>query len=198
MEKLICPACGSENLTKKEYEDLVCESLGESKLVQKVLYICNDCESEGDFFNENEAIIKNSLVELKNQLATSILDGLNKHRISLSAMERALELPQRTLTKWKTGASNPTASGIAMLKFLKLFPWLLEVAENKFDFNLSQKIFLSHAFKTMIENLDFQDSFKEAGMITTANSSLLYIHLEKQEEKERVHQIEPHVRLIAR
>lgn len=195
MENLICPACGSENLIKENYDDYVCENLGEKKLVKKVKYICEDCESEGDFFNENETEIKNALVELKKELVVSILEGFLNHKISLSSMERALELPQRTFTKWKTGASAPTTTGVTLLKFLKLFPWLLEVAENKFDYNISQKVFLNQAFKTMISKMNFDDSFKEAGVITAANSSLFYIHLQNQQEDDNPTYIEPRVSL---
>jgi transposase-like protein len=183
LEKLICPACGSSNLVKSNYHEYVTENLGGQVLIDKVLYQCPDCGSEGDFFNENELAIEKALSDLKNKLVVSILDGFTENKVSLSSIERALDLPQRTLTKWKNGASSPTSAGIALLKFIKLFPWLLEVAENKFDYEISQKIFMGNAFQKMISKMTFIESeFKEAGVITSANSTFLYIHMHKNED----------------
>jgi len=177
-----CPACGSSNLTKKSYNDFVRESMGDQVLIEKVLYVCNDCNSEGDFFNENEAKIEKALSDLKRNLVVSILDGFSTSKVSFSSIERALDLPQRTLTKWKNGASSPTSSGITLLKYLKLFPWLLEVAENNFEYEISQKIFMGYAFNQMISKLTFYNSeLKEAGITTTERSSLFYIHLQRPE-----------------
>ena len=183
MEKLICPACGSSHLVKSNYQEYVTENLGGQVLIEKVLYQCTDCGSEGDFFNENELSIEKALSDLKNKLVVSILDGFTDNKVSLSSIERALDLPQRTLTKWKNGASSPTSAGVTLLKFIKLFPWLLEVAENKFDYEISQKIFMGNAFHKMINQMTFSESeFKEAGVITTANSTFLYIHMHKNED----------------
>ncbi|MEI6262953.1 MAG: hypothetical protein WCR46_24025 [Deltaproteobacteria bacterium] len=158
MEKLICPACGSSHLDKSNYHEHITENLGDQVLIEKVLYRCTDCGSEGDFFNENEVSIENALTDLKSKLIVSILDGFTGNKVSLSSIERALELPQRTLTKWKNGASSPTSAGITLLKFIKLFPWLLEVAENKFDYEISQKIFIGNAFQKMINKMTFFES----------------------------------------
>ena len=175
MEKLICPACGSSHLIKSNYQEYVTENLGGQVLIDKVLYHCTDCGSEGDFFNDNELSIEKALSDLKNKLVASILDEFMDNKVSLSSIERALDLPQRTLTKWKNGASSPTAAGIALIKFLKLFPWLLEVAENKFNYEISQRIFMENAFQKMIRKMTFLESeFKEPGVITSATSTLEY------------------------
>ena len=183
MKTLICPACGSSNLTKTIYSEQIAENLGSQMVVDKVLYRCEDCETEGDFFNENDPAIEKALAQLKSTFVVSTLDEFSNNKVSLAAMERALELPQRTFTKWKNGASSPTSAGVTLLKFLKLFPWLLEVAENKFDYDISQKIFMGHAFKRMINKMTFYESdFKEAGVITTAKSSFYYIHMTRQDK----------------
>ena len=179
MEKSGCPACGSNQINKSVYKEYISEKLGDRLSIEKVRYQCSDCGTEGDFFDENEPLINKALLELKNKLVVSILDGFLEKKISLSSIERALELPQRTLTKWKNGISSPSSAGVALLKFIKLFPWLLEVAENQFDYDISQKIFMMNACLKMINKMKFYElEFKESYVTTTPNSHILHFYKE--------------------
>jgi hypothetical protein len=63
-------------------------------------------------------------------------------------------LPQRTLSKWKNGVTNPSASGTALMKFLWLYPWLLEVAESQYDYAKAQKIYITSALGEVITHLN--------------------------------------------
>ncbi len=175
-----CPACGSNTvIDKKEYILLKEPYGGQKDLFLKENY-CETCGSSGDFYNENENIITNSLEELKIASIRNIIDDFSTNKVSMSAIERAINLPQRTLTKWKNGVSTPSASSTALMKLLRTFPWLLDVAENKYDYNISQKIFLNAAMEKLINSMNFvKEDFAEAGIITTSNSALMYMHLEK-------------------
>lgn len=168
MKDIICPVCGSSHITKNNYQEMIRENLGGSSLIDKVSYHCEDCEFEGDIFNENEPIIEKTVQSLKNDLVISILNDFSSNKTSFSSMERALDLPQRTLTKWKNGVSSPTSAGVTLLKFIKLFPWLLEVAENNFDYVTAQRIHLNVAFHEIINH---HITFNEKSFMgTTANS----------------------------
>jgi len=158
MKDAICPVCGSSRLTKKIYEDNISEELGGSLSIDKVLYKCEDCESEGDFFDDNESIISTTIQSLKSDFVMSTLNEFASHRISFSSIERSLDLPQRTLTKWKNGASSPTSAGVTLLKFIKLFPWLLEVGENKFDYATAQRIHLNVAWQKIVSHMTFNEN----------------------------------------
>jgi hypothetical protein len=183
MNKLNCPVCGSTDIIKSSYNEFVNDNLSGKTLVEKVLYHCNTCGEDGDFFNENETVVNDTLATIRQDFVVSTLDTFASNKISFSSMERALDLPQRTLTKWKNGASSPTAVGIALLKYIKLFPWLLEVAETGFDYEVSQKIFMMTAFNKMINKMSFyENEFKEAGIFTTANSTFFYIHVQKKDD----------------
>ena len=46
-------------------------------------------------------------------------------------MERALELPSRTIARWKGG--EVSAATLALLRITRTFPWILEVADAHFD-----------------------------------------------------------------
>lgn len=140
-----CPACGSNNLKEVTMPHFIDEAFNCQKTIELSEYQCNDCGTTGDFFDENAAKIIHELKELKQACVSGIINDFVENEISMSSMERALELPQRTLAKWKNRIAAPTASGVALLKFLRLFPWLIEVAENNYDCNISQKIFIKHA-----------------------------------------------------
>ncbi len=180
MSNLVCPVCGSPNLTQHSFFETISESLGGHVQLEKKNYICAECGSEGDLFSENEEAAEFAIAKLREDLVVSILEDFTKNNVSLAAIERALELPQRTLTKWKTKSSNPSAAGVSLLKFLKIFPWLLEVAENGFEYGLSQKLYLENALKTFMQKMAFEESgFRSAGVITTANTTVLYFQTQK-------------------
>lgn len=179
MVERVCPVCGGNEIKKAETEEIMREPFGGQKTVFLNEYSCEACGSTGDFFNENEAAIRKILSELKSDAVTNILEDFSQNKISLSSMERALELPQRTLTKWKNKASNPSSTGIALLKFLRVFPWLLDIAENKYDYALSQKIHMSVAFKEILRHMSFsEDGFFENETGTIANSHFLFVRVE--------------------
>jgi hypothetical protein len=49
-----------------------------------------------------------------------------------------LGLPQRTLSRWTQGGAPP--EGVALLRLIERFPWLLEVAEAHFDAHVARHV----------------------------------------------------------
>lgn len=193
MSERVCPVCGGDTLIRSEIEETIKEPFGGEKTVMLAEYTCEACGSTGDFFNENEAALENALSVLKRDAIANILEDFTQNKISLSSIERALELPQRTLTKWKSKAANPSSTGIALLKFLRVFPWLLDVAENKFDYVLSQKIHMSVALHEFLSRINFSEEvFPPAKVRTTANSHFIVIQVDgpghNSESEGQVHQ----------
>jgi transposase-like protein len=175
-----CPICGSSNLEKTFSNEMIKGDLGENVSYKKVSYKCLDCESEGDFFNENTDAINLALDILRKRYVKSTLDYFTDNKISFSSIERILNLPQRTLTKWKNDVSQPSAAGVALLKFLRVFPWLLNVAEHSYDYDTSQKIFLQSAFNMMLQKISFSENdIMGLGVFVTNKSKLMYIYAEK-------------------
>jgi DNA-binding transcriptional regulator YiaG len=158
MSDKACPVCGSKKIEKTISKELLQEDLGAEILIDKITYKCLDCESEGDFFHENDAVIEKALDTVQKQFVASLLDEFSNQHIRFAAIERALGLPQRTLTKWKNGMSTPTAAGIALLKIIKLFPWIIDVAENNYNYEYAQKLFLNMAFHTMVDKIPFVET----------------------------------------
>ena len=180
-----CPACGSEDLVETRSVKTIKEAFGGSTNIPLTEYTCNVCASNGDFFSENEGAIQAALYEIKKTAVTNILNDFTENKISLSSMERALELPQRTLAKWKSGVAKPSSSGVALLKFVRLFPWMLEVAENKYDYVTAQRVHMNSAFEKILHCMKFdRNDFAEAGLVTTAKSAFLYMNFIKSDEEE--------------
>ena len=154
------------------------------------------CESKGDFFDQNENIIEETIKNLKQKCVEDILKYFIDNKVSMSSIERALGIPQRTLAKWKNKRSKTSSAGIALLRFIRLFPWLLEVAENKYDYQKAENIQINNAIQEIQEILDkksFPDSQEEQGqyfdfelveqkMIIGAGDYNIYEHIEEESE----------------
>lgn len=171
MNNKICPACGSSNISFKKEIQVLKDNYGGEKEIEVGIYSCADCQTSGDFFNENEEAINKGLELLRTQSIRKVVDALTEKDFSMSSIERALGLPQRTLTKWKNGAANPSASGVALLKFVDIFPWLLDVADNKFDHDIAKRIYLSCALNEFLSLVDFKKTDNENFTATTPNAS---------------------------
>jgi DNA-binding transcriptional regulator YiaG len=181
MSNNICPVCGSKDIKRIINLEAISEPFGGHKNIDIVEVKCNTCESTGDFFNENENIIDEAIRELKQNSIINILNDFSNNKISMSAVERALDLPQRTFAKWKNGNSSPTATGVALMRFIRLFPWLLDVAENKFDYDSAQKIHINAAVQKLLSVVDFhKDDFSGAGIVATSESAFFYMQFEKE------------------
>jgi len=151
-----CPVCDSVDIVKREKFENITESFGGSMQVSIAEFYCTSCETS--FEDDNDDTIQASIDELKSKAVINILNDFLHHGFNLSSMERALELPQRTLAKWKSNG-KPSAAGVSLLKILRCFPWILEVAENKYDFQIAQKTFTKTALDYIVDNSSFMDPF---------------------------------------
>jgi len=183
MNKQRCPACGSIDIIDEKKSILIKEPFGGQNNIEIHENICSLCGSRGDFFNQNETLIDETIKKLKQKSIENILNYFIDSKMSMSSIERALEIPQRTLTKWKNRINVPSSAGIALMRFIKLFPWLLEVAENKYDYNESQKIHINAAIQKLLPEIDFcKEDFVEAGgIVATSGSALFYKYYEKKD-----------------
>lgn len=146
-EKRICPICGSEDIYEKKKKHRIKEPFAREEYIEIIENVCRTCESKGDFFDNNDEIIEKKIKELKQRSVENILEYFIKNKRSLTSIERALEIPFRTLAKWKNKITKTSAAGIALLRFIHLFPWLLEVAENKYDPQKAENIMINNAIE---------------------------------------------------
>jgi hypothetical protein len=153
-----CPLCDSTEIETKVRIKALSEPFGGSAEAHVNEHHCDNCGMSGDFLKNNDDIIQEVLDQLKKKAAISILSDFANHDYNFSSLERALELPQRTLTKWKT-TGKTSAAGLTLLRFLRLFPWLIEVADKHFDFQEGQRTCINAALKTV----KFQDPLSASG-----------------------------------
>jgi transposase-like protein len=147
--KKICPACGSENISENKKTITIKEPFAGEENIKIIENTCHDCESTGDFYYQNEYIIEEKIKELKQKSIENILKYFIKNKLSMTSIERALEIPFRTLAKWKNKITKTSAAGIALLRFIRLFPWLIDVAENKYDPKKAENIMLNNAIEKL-------------------------------------------------
>ena len=185
MTKKICPACGTEDIIERKTPHLINEAFGGGREIDIVEDRCKVCGTVGDFFSQNDALISEAIDQCKSLAVKNILqDFLDRAATSMSSMERALELPQRTLTKWKNGQTKPSAAGRALLKMLRIFPWLLDVAENKFDYEKGQRIHINEAMRELVSNMSFDDILSSDLKISTSYNFVFNLTYDDPFQKE--------------
>lgn len=126
-----CPACGSTEMTRYESKKFDQLTLGNKFFYDEIYYKCNSCSEEGDFLSETDQNYVSAQKNAQLDMIKEILDGFNRSNISMAMLERVFELPARTLTRWKNG--DFSSSGLALLRILATFPWIINVAEHKFN-----------------------------------------------------------------
>lgn len=152
MNKIKCPACGSSALQKSISKRLAHLTIGGTFDVEEESYKCATCGEEGDFGHKNDDAY---LVAEKNAEAKAIsqyIEQLNENKISMARFERAFELPQRTMARWKSG--DFSAASVALLRTVYSCPWLVDVAEHGFDKHFLSKTIIGETVKCFGEALD--------------------------------------------
>lgn len=179
MSNVKCPICGSEELDKRTVTRSLNEKFAGEAKIELVEYSCPVCGFEGDLFNENDSIVEKEIENLKTQVVVNILDDFVKGGYKLASIERVLGLPQRTLAKWKNENVAPSAAGVSLLKYIRVFPWLLEVAENDYDYAISQRIHISTAMNSLLSEMQFNNKIcTKAGYIESANQTMFFAQYE--------------------
>jgi hypothetical protein len=67
--------------------------------------------------------------------------------ISEAAIERALDLGQGSL---RVASLTEDPEATVLLRLIRVYPWLIDVAESNFDENTSQRIMLHNAVDVMM------------------------------------------------
>jgi hypothetical protein len=129
-DALRCVVCGSSNVKAVQAEQCMPVPYGPMARVTVTTHACADCGEQIDATRDTEREAALSLA-LKASVE-GILTHLCATEWSLVAIERALGLPARTLSRWKAG-QDPSAAGVALLRIVRTYPWVLEVADSRYD-----------------------------------------------------------------
>lgn len=131
MTSLRCPSCGSENVSVQNVTEKKQLTLGPEFSYDVPIHVCASCGEEWDLKGEGDAYREQALDIARKELAGILIEDIQNKGLKLSYVERALELPQRTISsKWRIGIS---ASGLALLRIISSMPWIVNIADNKFS-----------------------------------------------------------------
>jgi len=133
-----CPACGSTNIEESFEDRSMIVPLAPAAQYSALIDHCRDCDTRGDFQRANTARIQFAVQHAKKASLGILISGLMENGdYSMAAMERILGLSQRTMMRWKGG--NFSDSALALIRFVSTYPWLLDVADARFDRTYAQQ-----------------------------------------------------------
>lgn len=171
MSNILCPACGSHNISARVEKQAEQLTLGPEFQFEETVFTCGDCGTEGDFANENDAKYIVAHKSALNISVKNIIESLSTDdSVSMAYFERAFELPARTLTRWKTG--DVSSSAIALLRTVKTFPWLLEVADSHFNKNKASQIILREGIRVFQKTLEQNPFINLSGYVTESPTAI--------------------------
>ncbi len=147
----ICPKCGALMGDFCELQEKVMAPYGAMKNYVEQVSSCDECgyEINDDMDGSRyRALYEKSVTES----IPAILDSLSQSGYSMVATERILELPFRTLSRWKA-SGKPSSGGVALLRLLATLPWLLEVADNNYENTFAEELIMMEAAKIFDKKL---------------------------------------------
>jgi hypothetical protein len=138
MKQNSCPLCGSKKLRRHEERNFGEVILGEKFSFNEVYLKCSVCHEEFDFSCETDKNYRKAEKKAHKKFVEKTIKELNDNGIKMSFFERVFRLPIRTLSRWKSG--DFSFASLALLRIVKTYPWIIEVAEHKFEESFAKNI----------------------------------------------------------
>lgn len=129
--KTLCPFCDSENVEIIEITNTFVIPFSDDAIIKHKIFRCHDCEEEGDFDNSLERALSIEIEKAHKASAPKIMEELSQGGITMTYFEKALRLPFRTTSRWKS--KKISHAGLALLRLIRFSPGLLEVADDNFS-----------------------------------------------------------------
>lgn len=192
-EKKICECCGSSNVTIRESSRMYPIPFANHIEYKNLVIHCNDCgedveldaaQSVDEFLSEKNPIYLN---EIQKSIKV-ILDEMEQKGYSQSRIERAFDIPKRTVSKWYNHVNMPSAGALSLLRLIMNFPWLINIAENNYDRKIAHKIALGNAIKFFSEEL--RNSINLTASCESFSSNSISLKVEIKEKKADFHEID--------
>jgi DNA-binding transcriptional regulator YiaG len=193
-EEVTCPACGSSDLELSVTGETVTEPYSEPVVVSIEVYKCRTCGMEGDFSRQGDEIIGKAIEAAKHNSIVRIIEEFTRNDMSMSSIERALDLPQRTLTKWKNSLSVPSAAATALMNVIRTYPWILTVAQHKYDPLVARNVCITNAISEFLRLTPIGGIIPaETGVFLAMDSLFVYQRYERTSEEDTNSPIEMRV-----
>ncbi len=158
-EKHICECCGSDNTEIKTSSRLFPIPFGGVLEYNNSVVHCNDCDEDVDF-GENLSVDSflsdenPNFIEAIRKSIDNMLSDLQKMDISQSHIERTFDIPARTLSKWRNDRNLPSAAALSFLRIVRMFPWMLNVAEKNYDKEKGHYIALKNEMQYFFQKIE--------------------------------------------
>ena len=184
-EQITCECCGSSNVVIQESSRMYpIPFANDIEYKNKVIH-CNDCgenveigsnQTVDEFLSEKNPIYLN---EIQKSIRT-ILDNMDKKGYSQTRIERAFDIPKRTISKWYNHVNTPSAGAISLLRLIMDFPWLINVAENNYDEKSAHTVALGNEIKLFCEELKNRVNLTACCESFSSNSFSLKVDVEEK------------------
>ena len=159
----ICSYCGQDGVSVEEKEIELSQPYSGTSKVKKKERVCSHCGFAEDDVG-NDTVILQELSFLKKDSMVKMIESLNSMGLTTASMERSLELPARTLARWKNEETiSPSAAGIALMRIIRTYPWILALADRQFDSEAARTFLLQQAASELLkissEHPDYEMSY---------------------------------------
>jgi hypothetical protein len=138
-----CPACGEPGARVVETTETYTAPFGRAVEYKQRHTECDACEIEIDVSDPQAfpAAIREAEINSVNE----ILEYFKATGTSIGRIERALELPHRLISNWKSKESW-SKSALALLRIVRAYPWIVEVANKHFRPDVMREKLLEAAY----------------------------------------------------
>lgn len=126
-----CPICKSKLKSKVEIQSATLVT-GDKFSFKETVFSCAECGFKGPLGSKSYGHYLKARDNAVIKAVKGLVGKLQTMFMSLLYVERSLDLPSRSLSRWKN-SGEASASTLLLLKMIETFPFLVEVAERKFD-----------------------------------------------------------------
>src|SRR3989339_135874 len=166
-----CPACDGTSLRREERMEKLPVPYGPDAETKQYVYVCETCGFDIDDSDVNDVTTEKALEISRKESIIRMLNELESLGNSLAGMERALDLPQRTISRWK--ASNEVSSGgLALLRIIRTYPWIIDVADHRYEPMFAAQMLVHQAANVFGKYALSANMLVSAGIKYDATSSL--------------------------
>ena len=142
-QSLTCPVCGGSEIDTAFERTEFPIAFGEAASLDLIVNHCRACGESGDFLAANDQAIEDAVAAAECRLAAKNIEFLADNGHTMASCERALGLAPRTMMRWKSGKLSDAAA--SLLKILRTFPWLVNVARANFSREVADQELRQHA-----------------------------------------------------
>lgn len=129
-----CPVCNGSKIKSRMVVKQVSDPLGPPHDYEAEEDTCLMCGEVGDFNAVNGDALRAALFESGCDFVQSAIQEMGEQGIAAVSIDRICRLKIGTAGKWQK-RQDITPEAIALMRFLRTLPWLLDVADEDFTYD---------------------------------------------------------------